>query len=102
MSLENKWIDDNDDDDNNDDDDDDCNTNFKKLLISLFTSDVIMKLGFGLSGDFNRLSVSFPNNIQYNFKNLKNHFDFSILPEVIIILILVLILILILITSVWK
>lgn len=74
MSLEKKWMD----NECNDDIDDDYCPNFRNLMKSLFTSNNIIKLGFGLSGDFNRLSASFPNSSQYNFKELINYFDLSL------------------------
>jgi hypothetical protein len=79
MSLEKKWMIECDDD--NDNDDDDYCPNFRNLLKHIFSSESILKLGFGLSGDFNRLSVSFPNSKQYNFKDLKNYLDLSMLHQ---------------------
>ena len=55
-----------------------ANDVFSSLLSSLFTNSSILKLGFGLSGDFKRLESSFPTSKQYS--SLNNVFDIASAP----------------------
>ena len=50
------------------------------LLSSLFTNSSILKLGFGLSGDFKRLESSYPGCNMYAFSSLVNIYDIASAP----------------------
>ena len=54
---------------------------FSDLLTQLFRDPNILKLGFGLAGDFKRLDSSFPMRKYYDFAQLINVFDITASPR---------------------
>ena len=50
------------------------------LLSSLFTNSTILKLGFGISGDFKRLESSYPECEMYAFSSLNSIYDIASAP----------------------
>ena len=54
---------------------------FSDLLTQLFRDPNILKLGFGLAGDFKRLDSSFPSRNYYDFAQLVSVFDITASPR---------------------
>ena len=53
---------------------------FSSLLIQLFSDPSILKLGFGLLGDFKRLEHSYPTSEHFEYSSMQNVFDISTSP----------------------
>jgi hypothetical protein len=50
---------------------------FSDILITILSSPTIIKVGFGLYGDFKRLLSSFPSSKYYEFSSVENVYDLS-------------------------
>ena len=57
-----------------------ASTMFSSLLIQLFSDPSILKLGFGLLGDFKRLEHSYPTSEHFEYSSMQNVFDISTSP----------------------